>query len=189
MERYVFGSPEEIWSKLAAENALRTHLLATITAGFASNISELKSFISETFYAQQQDSWHMDVTLERVVTFLGENGMIKDDKEALVPTRLGSLVSKLYIDPLSAVIMRETLKDKSRPSEIALLHLVTMTPDMELLYVNSSDNWIEDFIDEHQGEINPEENFDWLLKQAKTTALLGMDRQAKRKALHSRSSA
>ena len=172
MERYVFGSPEEIWSKLAAENALRTHLLATITAGFASNISELKSFISETFYAQQQDSWHMDVTLERVVAFLGENGMIKDDKEALVPTRLGSLVSKLYIDPLSAVIMRETLKDKSRPSEIALLHLVTMTPDMELLYVNASDNWIEDFIDEHQGEINPEENFDWLLKQAKTTALL-----------------
>jgi len=50
--------------------------------------------------------------------------------------------------------------------------LVTMTPDMELLYVNASDNWVEDFIDEHQGELNPEENFDWLLKQAKTTALL-----------------
>jgi helicase len=172
MERYVFGSSEEIWSKLAAENALRTHLLATITAGFASNISELKRFISETFYAQQQDPWHMDVTLERVVAFLAENGMIKDDKDALVPTRLGSLVSKLYIDPLSAVIMLEILKNKNRPSEIALLHLVTMTPDMELLYVNASDNWIEDFIDEHQGELNPEENFDWFLKQAKTTALL-----------------
>lgn len=172
MERYIFGSPEEIWSKLAAENALRTHLLATITAGFASNIAELKSFISETFYAQQQDPWHMDVTLERVVAFLAENGMIKDDDEALVPTRLGSLVSKLYIDPLSAVVMLDALKGKSRPSEITLLHLVTMTPDMELLYVNASDNWVEDFIDEHQGELNPEENFDWLLKQAKTTALL-----------------
>jgi helicase len=68
--------------------------------------------------------------------------------------------------------MLETLKNKSRPSEITLLHLVTMTPDMELFYVNASDNWVEDFIDEHQGELNPEENFDWLLKQAKTTALL-----------------
>ena len=34
-DHYIFGQPEDIWSKLASESALRTHLLATITAGFA----------------------------------------------------------------------------------------------------------------------------------------------------------
>ncbi|OYV09768.1 MAG: helicase, partial [Methanosaeta sp. NSP1] len=34
-EHYINGSPEEIWSKLASESALRTHILSTVAAGFA----------------------------------------------------------------------------------------------------------------------------------------------------------
>ena len=37
MEHYINGTPEEIWSKLASESALRTHLLSTIAAGFRQN--------------------------------------------------------------------------------------------------------------------------------------------------------
>ncbi|NYT08718.1 MAG: DEAD/DEAH box helicase, partial [Methanosarcinales archaeon] len=43
-EHYIDGSPEEIWSKLASESALRTHILSTITAGFARTEGELKEF-------------------------------------------------------------------------------------------------------------------------------------------------
>ncbi|NTV77411.1 MAG: DEAD/DEAH box helicase, partial [Methanothrix sp.] len=60
-EHYINGSPEEIWSKLASESALRTHILSTVAAGFAQSDSELKSFMATTFYAQQQDSWQLDV--------------------------------------------------------------------------------------------------------------------------------
>jgi helicase len=173
MEGYIFGSPEEIWSKLASESALRTHLLSTISAGFVSSGKGLKEFIETTFFAHQQDPWHLDVTLERVLQFLVDNGMILEGPEdELRPTRLGSLVSRLYIDPLSAIIMIESLKSRKNPSELTLLHVITMTPNMDTLYVNASDHWVESFIDEHYEELNQEDNYDFLLREAKTAAML-----------------
>ena len=192
MEHYIKGTPEEIWSKLASESSLRTHMLSTITAGFAKTEQELKEFIATTFYAHQQDPWHLDATLEKVLVFLADNEMIEDSSEGdLVPTRLGSLVSKLYIDPLSAVIMLENLQSKKeninndgiinardpsmskkRPNDLSLIHLLTMTPDMVLLYVQAADGWVEEFIDRHQGELNDEDNYDYLLREAKTSAML-----------------
>ncbi len=198
-EHYINGSPEEIWSKLASQSALRTHILSTIAAGFARSDSELKAFMATTFYAQQQDSWQLDLTVEKVVKFLKENGMISDVEEELLPSKLGSLVSKLYIDPLSAVIMLEALKRKragrdigpaaipaaqfasaldlersarKAPTELGLIHLITMTPNMDLLYVQSADGWVEEFIDQHQSELYDEDNYDYLLREAKTAAML-----------------
>lgn len=199
MEHYVNGTPEEIWSKLASESALRTHLLSTIASGFASSIPALKEFISTTFYAHQQDPWHLESTLESVLDFLVKNGMIECSGEEIEPTRLGALVSKLYIDPLSAVIMIENLTGTAqkrpmgsrapglkpselrppdlkpselKPSDLRLIHLITMTPNMDLLYVQTADHWIEEFIDEHEDDLNPEENYDFLLREAKTSAML-----------------
>ncbi|HUI40103.1 MAG TPA: ATP-dependent DNA helicase [Methanothrix sp.] len=173
MDRYINGTPEEIWSKLASESVLRTHLLSTIAAGFASSEQELKEFIGTTFYAQQQDPWRLDATLERVLDFLVEKGMIESFEDGqLEPTPLGKLVSKLYIDPLSAVIMIENVKKKKKPSDSALIHLITMTPDMDLLYVQAADVWVEEFIDDHQEDLFDEENYDFLLREAKTTAMI-----------------
>lgn len=199
-EHYINGSPEEIWSKLASQSALRTHILSTIAAGFARSDSELRAFMATTFYAQQQDSWQLDLTVEKVLQFLKENGMIQSEGEdELLSSKLGSLVSKLYIDPLSAVIMLEALErkradrsigqasmdssqftpalDLSRaaskaPTELGLIHLITMTPNMDLLYVQSADGWVEEFIDQHQSELYDEDNYDYLLREAKTAAML-----------------
>ena len=199
-EHYINGSPEEIWSKLASQSALRTHILSTIAAGFARSDPELKAFMATTFYAQQQDSWQLDLTVEKVLQFLKENSMIQWEGEGeLLSSKLGSLVSKLYIDPLSAVIMLEALErkradknmvhasmksskftpalDLSRaaskaPTELGLIHLITMTPNMDLLYVQSADGWVEEFIDQHQSELYDEDNYDYLLREAKTAAML-----------------
>jgi len=187
-EHYINGTPEAIWSKLASESALRTHLLSTIAANFVASETELKAFIASTFYAQQQDPWNLDATLERVLSFLVKNGMIQDSLTGeLLTTRLGALVSKLYIDPLSAVIMKDSFEtkrgndkrakdgiliEKKRLSDLTLIHLITMTPDMNLLYVQAADGWVENFIDAHQEELNDEDNYDFLLREAKTSAML-----------------
>jgi helicase len=47
-----------------------------------------------------------------------------------------------------------------------------MTPDMDLLYVQAADLWVEEFIDEHQENLFNEENYDFLLREAKTTAMI-----------------
>jgi len=169
MDHYVHGEPEEIWSKLAMENALRTHLLSTITTGFATDEKGLKEFVDSTFYAHQQDAWHLDAMIEKILGFLEESEMITEDME---PTPLGTLVSRLYIDPLSARVVVDNLRSKDRITDLTLLHLITMTPDMELLYIQSADGWVEIFIDEHCNELCPENNYDWLLREAKTSALL-----------------
>ena len=171
MDHYVHGEPEEIFSKLAMEPALRTHLLSTMATGFATNADDLKKFVDSTFYAHQQDAWHLDATIEKVLGFLIDSGMIESD---LRPTPLGELVSRLYIDPLSARIVVDNLrsKEKIKITDLTLLHLITMTPDMDLIYIKASDGWVEEFIDQHYGEFCPEDNYDWMMREAKTSALL-----------------
>jgi len=169
MEHYIHGEPEEIWSKLAMENALRIHILSTIATGFATNHEELMNFVDSTFYAYQQESWRLEATIEKVLEFLKGGEMISEN---LQPTPLGSLVSKLYIDPLSAKIINDNLRSKKSISDLTLLHLVTMTPDMDSLFIKSSDDWVEEFIDQHDLELCHENNYDWLLREAKTAAML-----------------
>jgi len=169
LEHYVQGEPEEIFSKLAMEPALRTHLLSTMATGFAKSAEELQKFVASTFYAHQQDAWHLDATIEKVLNFLIDSGMIDPD---LRPTPLGELVSRLYIDPLTARIVVDNLRTKEKITDLTLLHLITMTPDMNTLYVQASDGWIEEFIHQHYGELCFEENFDWMMREAKTAALL-----------------
>ncbi len=169
MEQYVLGEPEEIWSKLASERALRTHVLAAITSGFADSPDALNSFMASTFYARQQDPSYLGETIDSVLVFLQRNDMIDED---LNPTPLGSLVSRLYLDPLSAVVMIQGVRGVYRPSALTLLHIITMTPDMELLYVQQNDNWLEEFISDHSAELGREENFDWLLREVKTASML-----------------
>ncbi|MFB6224422.1 MAG: DEAD/DEAH box helicase, partial [Haloarcula sp.] len=50
-ERYVWADPEPVRSKLAAEPALRTHILATVASGFARSRSGLLEFLEQTLYA------------------------------------------------------------------------------------------------------------------------------------------
>lgn len=171
MDHYVHGEPEEIFSKLAMEPALRTHLLSTMATGFAANADDLKKFVDSTFYAHQQDAWHLDATIEKVLEFLIDSKMIEAD---LRPTPLGELVSRLYIDPLSARIVVDNLrsKEKIKITDLTLLHLITMTPDMDPLYIKASDGWVEEFVDQHYGEFCPEDNYDWMMREAKTSALL-----------------
>ncbi|MCQ8903175.1 MAG: ATP-dependent DNA helicase [Methanothrix sp.] len=169
MEYYVMGEPEEIWSKLASERALRTHVLAAIASGFADSIDSLSRLMASTFYARQQDPSHLGETIDSVLEFLVRSDMIEED---LSPTPLGSLVSRLYLDPLSAVKMIQGIRGVRRPSELTLLHVITMTPDMELLFVQQSDSWLEDFISEHSSELGSEENLDWLLREVKTASML-----------------
>jgi helicase len=169
MDHYINGEPEEIYSKLASEKALRSHLLSAIATGFVGDEDDLKDFIESTFYAYQQDTWHLADTLEKVLNFLVEGEMITPD---IQPTKLGSLVSRLYIDPLSASNIIENLMQGDRFSDLALLHLVTLTTDMELLYIRSSDQWVEEFIDDNLHELFPEDNYDWLLREAKTASML-----------------
>lgn len=181
MQHYVLAKVEKIWSKLGSENALRTHILSTIATGFARSMEELLSFMSGTFYSTQQEPWSLKAVIEKVIAFLVEKKFVIE-KNGLFATRLGELVSRLYIDPLSASIIlegMERIEEKGiRYNELTLLHLISKTPDMRSLYLRSNDyKWISDFIMEHSGEfvhIPPQfmKDYEWFLSEVKTACVM-----------------
>jgi helicase len=102
-ERYVWADPEPVRSKLAAEPALRTHILATVSSGFARSRTGLLEFLEQTLYASQTDeSGRLERVVDDVLTYLERNGFLEVDAGELDATSLGHTVSRLYLDPMSA---------------------------------------------------------------------------------------
>ncbi|MBX0304184.1 ATP-dependent DNA helicase [Haloarcula salinisoli] len=102
-ERYVWADPEPVRSKLAAEPALRTHILATVSSGFARSRTGLLEFLEQTLYASQTDeSGRLERVVDDVLTYLERNGFLEVDGGELDATSLGHTVSRLYLDPMSA---------------------------------------------------------------------------------------
>ncbi|WP_435348457.1 ATP-dependent DNA helicase [Haloarchaeobius sp. HRN-SO-5] len=110
-DRYVHAEPEDVRSKLAAEPAMRTHVLATIASGFARTRSELLSFLERTLYATQStEEGRLERVADSVVDYLVQNGFVERDGDTLTATNVGHTVSTLYLDPMSAATIIDGLR-------------------------------------------------------------------------------
>ena len=182
MERYVNGCPEVVESKLARESFLRTQVLATIASGYASDSGGVLEFFGGTFYAYQFGSDFIEATLGDVLRFLFSEGMVESRGDVLVATPFGRRVSELYIDPMSAVKIRDGLRvEVERRTDIGYLHLICSTPDMPRLYLGKRDyRELGAFADEHMfefrvdvpGEWGDPSEFEWFLSEVKMAYLL-----------------
>jgi len=131
LENYVLAEPERLWSKLGVEKVLRPHVLSTIATGFAHSDEGLRDFFSSTFYAYQYGPRAIGSRLADILKYLAKEEMIAYDKRELVATRFGRRVSELYIDPVSAVIIRDGLyRRATNPTDFSYLHLIARTPDI-----------------------------------------------------------
>jgi helicase len=116
-ERYVWADPEPVRSKLAAEPALRTHILATVASGFARSLDGLLSFLEETLYATQTaERGRLERVTEDVIAYLERNEFLRREGTDLRATNLGHTVSRLYLDPMSAAEIIDGLRDCTRPA-------------------------------------------------------------------------
>jgi len=114
-ERYLWAEAEPVRSKLAAEPALRTHVLATVASGFASTRDGLLSFLDNTLYATQtDDEGRLAAVTDTVLDYLAINDFVDRDREGgtetLAATGIGHTVSRLYLDPMSAAEMIDGLR-------------------------------------------------------------------------------
>ncbi len=183
METYCLGEPEMIWSKLASESALRTHILAAIAIGYVGDLKDLAIFIKETFFGHQNDISTTEFQVKKVLKFLVDEGMIQTAGSDLSATQFGRRVSQLYIDPLSAVVLRNGLKEANQSesliSEVAYFHLIAATPDLRNLYLRQKDqtelqrflaDYTEGFLIETPEEWDPE--YEFFLMTLKSALLL-----------------
>lgn len=179
IEQYVNNTAEDIYSKLGTEGALRTHILSTVSTGLVKSREELMDFLGRTFFAHQQDTWKLAAVVDEVIEFLVTNNLIIDS-DGLHPTELGELVTRLYIDPMSAstIIDGQGHLDRVKVTELTLLQLICNTPNMRPLYLRNNDyGWLDDFIQEHNDKfVAPppphSSEYEWFMSEVKTAVLL-----------------
>jgi len=177
LENYLLGENENIYSKLGTEPAIRSHVLALIATKAAASMDQLKDFFGRTFLAHQTDIVYLEDSIANVVEFLRKEGMLREE-DSLRASLFGKMVSDLYIDPQSAVMLRDALAKYRSGREFGVLHAICSTPDMPRLYLRQSDNdWIEEYLDEHKDRmlIEPPDDlaqYEMFLSEVKTARLL-----------------
>ncbi|MBI5150815.1 MAG: DEAD/DEAH box helicase [Candidatus Omnitrophica bacterium] len=150
LEKYVQASPEPVMSKLGDEQALRIHILASIAGGYVHDVKGMLDFIQHTFLYHQKLTPNLLGLIGEIFDFLHKEQFIeKSSSTALTTggyrffaTTLGSLTSRLYIDPVTAITLRDGLNavaQKGTFSAVGGLHLITCCLDGPALNTGKKD--------------------------------------------------
>jgi helicase len=138
-------------------------------------------FIDNTFYAYQSDVSTLNSEIDDAIGFLEKSGFIKRvNNDKFVSSLFGNRTSSLYVDPMSALLLRKALEKSNNrnASSLSFLHAVCATPDVRSLFLRSSDTWVEEKAEKNKGEllIEPpgysDEEYEWFLSDIKTASLI-----------------
>jgi helicase len=141
-ERFILSKPEPVTSKLGSEAALRIHILSSIAAGYVHDINSMFDFLNHTFLSYQKQGVNLVSLVGDIFEYLHKNGFIDKSGFKYFTTPFGNTTSRLYIDPMTSLILREGLTkihEGKSFSTYGLLHMLTCCPDSEMLNVGKSD--------------------------------------------------
>ncbi len=133
--RFIEGDPEDVQSALMNERALRIHVLALIASKDVRNRKELRHFLRRTLAYRQLGSQTGERASEYIIKKLIDMDMITVIGDVIKPTRLGLYVSRLYIDPVTAIMFLEALSKEGKKGDLYYLVLAAMTPDFSRVRV------------------------------------------------------
>ena len=143
-EKYLNGTPEDIYSKLAVEPVLRTYVLSLIAANFTTTKKQLFGFFDKTFYAHQfKDLRKLHSTISKVIDMLEEWEFImrsgdeftsanEIDDEKLKATLIGKRIAELYLDPLTAHFIITCMRNASDKKINAFSFLQMISHTLEI---------------------------------------------------------
>jgi helicase len=180
LDDYLSAPPEDIVSRLAAEPALRMHLLALVASGEVRDDRELSAFFASTFYGHTLPIAELNTQVTSVRRFLLEHEFLEPGT-TLQATAFGAMTSELYLDPMTAVLLRRALE--RAPIGVAafsVLAAISATPDLPPLFLRKGEeaDLLARFADEEaELLIKPEEeplpiDLDLFLATLKTATIL-----------------
>lgn len=180
LDGYLAAPPEPVQSRLAAEPALRMHLLALVASGAVATETELAEFFEATFYGRTLPLSELHAKVATVRRFLVQHELLEAGR-TLRATRFGSLTSELYLDPLSAIVLRGVLERAPiGVGAFPLLAAIAATPDISPLFLRRGEE--SDLLSRYTDEaeellVKPEEppmelDLDGFLATLKTASVL-----------------
>lgn len=156
-EEYLVSEPEPVFSNLGKESLVRFNSLALVSTGLAKSVEDVMDFHEKTLLGYQTDISLHNLRFEDAMSFLLEHGFVRENDSKIVSTRLGKTVSDLYIDPVSALILKNYLESGNITDQRSLFYMCK-TPEVPSLIARSDDTedilffLEENNIDEGQNE-------------------------------------
>ncbi|MEM0129169.1 MAG: DEAD/DEAH box helicase [Thermoplasmata archaeon] len=180
LDTYLSAPPEDVESRLAAEPALRMHVLALAASGAVTTERQLEAFFRRTFYGRTLPWEDLVDRVDSVRRFLVDEGFLVASG-GLAATPFGRLTSELYLDPMSALVLRQILERAPLGvRSFPLLAGVCAAPDLPPIFLRRVDEsaLTDRFVaEEPELLVRPEEpplrlDFESFLSTMKTAAIL-----------------
>ena len=134
---YVLGEPEPVKSTLLQERAIRINTLALIASGDVRTPEDLSDIFGRTLAGFLIGGKISTYIVNYGLKILREKEMIQESGGPLRATKLGAAVSRLYIDPLSAVVIINDLKKTVAAKPLYYLTLIALTPDFRKVRITN----------------------------------------------------
>jgi helicase len=157
LEHYAKEPPEPIRSRLSDESAMRSHTLATVATGSGLSKADLDSLFRKTLLALQVRPDQMGRLTEKPLGYLLAERLIESHGDLFYATDFGRRVSMLYIDPVTGVMFRDSVRraEPGRNYTTGILQLVAGSPDFEPRFPLRSKDYDQAlaFMEEHASEM------------------------------------
>ena len=157
LEHYAKEPPEPIRSRLSDESAMRSHTLATIATSGGLSKADLDSLFRKTLLARQVGTEETGKLTEKPLGYLLAERLIESHGGLFYATDFGRRVSMLYIDPVTGVMFRDSVRraEPGRNYTAGILQLVAGSPDFEPKFPLRSKDYDQAlaFMEEHSSEM------------------------------------
>ena len=156
-EMYITRDPNsfKLESKLETRG-MPSHVLGLLASDEAYDVASLLKFFEKTLYAQiNGKEWlpQLEPRITQALDYLIEAQMVTIQSGRYKATAFGRLVSELYIEPETGVVLR-TLCETGTPDPVAALAAICRTPDMPPISVpRAHSDAVNAFYDEHVGAL------------------------------------
>lgn len=151
---YLDSQPDPLRSSMGRENLIRFNTMALISTGLCVDIEGMERFYKATLLGLQEGVEKFVPVFKRSMAFLLNNGFVTEQNGQYRATKLGKAVSDLYIDPLSALILKKYL-ESGKIDDARSLVAIAMTPEVTPLIARNDDmDEIEYFITTHNVDIS-----------------------------------
>ena len=141
MEDYVDHDTERLTSKLFQERVLRSHILGIIATGDADSDEGVVDFMRDTFFGCTSSMFGIETVVGDVVDFLAAEKMVRRRGDLIDILPFGKRVSDLYIDPVTAFMLRDAVLEIDDSTEpMPILIAAAMTPDVVGMYPKKCDD-------------------------------------------------